>query len=563
MKNTLPLLLLCFFSFTAYTQSARSLNTFGKITFAEKPFTLTGTFKGYNPKADSFKYCNVVYNHLYKSDQQTHTGEIDKNGKFSITFPLNRPQEIMFEFDEQLTVIYAIPGSSLDITLDLPAFKKLNKLDYAEELKLKEPMEFSGQYAQLNKECLLFSPIHNTILHYKEHYPLIDSLDQMAYKKYRMGIMQKLLDSLAAFNIRHNTSSEFRQLQTQHIRYNTAEDLLRYRWMHNMNRKGKVYVALTPGYMSFLDEMPLNNEEAVISQSYSSFLNEYINTFNTIGTVTLEMGPFVQYLKSIGQQFTPQDEDILKNVATGAGDLETRVKRYNVLVNQYQSQVSDFFAVQRFRHLVDTLITSAPAGIGKDIMLSGILSNHLDDNRIPFTPEELNTMTRQVTNPNLRAQIVKENERLTNVLAGNMPSNSHIRSSLQVSEDKFFEELMKPYKGKVVYIDFWAPWCGPCMSEMPSSKQLAQEVKDKNIVFLYIGVSCSKESWQKTIKDKAMEGEHYFANDNEGKLLSNKFRIAGIPHYVLIDKEGKVRDDDAPRPSDKARMLRKFNELLK
>ncbi len=107
---------------------------------------------------------------------------------------------------------------------------------------------------------------------------------------------------------------------------------------------------------------------------------------------------------------------------------------------------------------------------------------------------------------------------------------------------------MDPYKGKVVYIDFWAPWCGPCMGEMPYSKELQKELAGKDVVFLYIGLSCSKQSWQYTIKEMGIEGEHYFANENDGKLLSQKFNISGIPRYVLVGKDGKVADDEALRP---------------
>src|SRR5690349_8278231 len=106
MKITFLILLGSLFTLFTIAQPQRSLNALSKVSFAEKTVTLTGTFKGYDPAVDSFKYCSVIYNHLYKHDQQTHTGEIDKTGKFAITFPLNRPQEIMFEFGDELIVIY-------------------------------------------------------------------------------------------------------------------------------------------------------------------------------------------------------------------------------------------------------------------------------------------------------------------------------------------------------------------------------------------------------------------------------------------------------------------------
>jgi thiol-disulfide isomerase/thioredoxin len=135
--------------------------------------------------------------------------------------------------------------------------------------------------------------------------------------------------------------------------------------------------------------------------------------------------------------------------------------------------------------------------------------------------------------------------------------------SAQSSGDKFFDNLVKPYKGKIVYIDFWAPWCGPCMGEMPHSQKLQEELAGKDVVFLFIGMGCTKQSWEGTIREKKMGGQHYFAADNEANLLATKFNISTIPRYLLVDQNGKVIDNDADRPSQKSKLVKKINGLLK
>lgn len=547
-----------------FSQPRKSLNAFSKVSLAEKPFTLTGTFTGYNPAADSFQFCKVIYNHLYKDDQQNHVGEIDKNGKFSITFPLNRPQEIMFEFGEELTFFYAVPGSALDIRLDLAGFKTREKLDYVEQLKLREPMSFTGQYAQLNKENNAFRPTLFTILNYKEHYVMIDSLDQVAYKKYRLDVMDQMLQALAGFNNSNNTSTEFRQVMTQYIRYYAADDLLRYRWMHGMVKTKRPAVQLTPEYLDFLDNMPVNNDEAVITETYSNFLREYLNAYKTqmlAGRITPNMGKFVAYLKQEGKAVTAEEEKLLTMPPLDRSPEQKQLA--DSFMKKNIADLNDYANVLRFNKVLDSLVFLVPEGIGRDLIYARLIEDRLSRSRIPFETSEMNKASAKINNTHLQAQITRDNERLRNVLAGKMSNATHVRSALQVSSDKFFDELMKPYKGKVVYIDFWAPWCGPCMSEMPNSKELKKELAGKEVVFLYIGLSCTKQSWENTIKDKGIEGEHYFANDNDGKLLSDKFNISGIPHYVLVDKNGKVADDRALRPGDRSRLLKKINSLLK
>lgn len=564
MKNVILQLLAMAAPLFLFAQPQKSLNAFGKVSLAEKPFTLTGTFVGYNPAVDSFQLCKVIYNHVFKDDQQTHVGEVDKNGNFTITFPLNRPQEIMFEFGEELIVFYAVPGSTLDIQLDLAGFRALEQLEYVEQLKQREPMSFTGQYAQLNKENNAFRPIMFKLLNYKDHYVMIDSLDQMAYKKYRLGVMEQMLNALASFNNNNNTSTEFRQLMTQYIRYYAAEDLLRYRWMHGIVKTRRPPAQLTPEYLNFLDNMPINNDEAIITESYSGFLRECLNFYkaeNFNSPVFPDMKKFSAWLKQEGKALPHEEENLLTMLPADRNPEQTQLA--DSLMKKYRVDLNDYVGTVRFDNIMDSLVFLIPQGIGRNLIYARLIEDRLSRSRIPFETYEMNKASAKINNTHLQDQITRDNERLRNVLTGKMNDATHVRTALQVSSDKFFDELMKPYKGKVVYIDFWAPWCGPCMSEMPNSKELKKELAGKEVVFLYIGLSCTKQSWENTIKDKGIEGEHYFANDKDGKLLSEKFNISGIPHYVLVDKTGKVVDDRAMRPGDKSKLVRKINGLLK
>ncbi len=115
----------------------------------------------------------------------------------------------------------------------------------------------------------------------------------------------------------------------------------------------------------------------------------------------------------------------------------------------------------------------------------------------------------------------------------------------------FFTTILKKFEGKVVYIDFWADWCSPCRAEFEPAAKLKQDYAGKDIVFLYFGISCKKNLWEEMIKEKQLEGYHYWLNKDQGKVLSRKFDITGIPNFVLVDKTGIVlivmRQDRAVR----------------
>lgn len=107
------------------------------------------------------------------------------------------------------------------------------------------------------------------------------------------------------------------------------------------------------------------------------------------------------------------------------------------------------------------------------------------------------------------------------------------------------------FKGKVVYIDIWATWCGPCKAQIPALKKLEEEYHDKDLVFIGISVDADKDhqKWTDFVKKEELKGIQLFASDKEKKEMMDFYQIKGIPRFLLIAKDGKVISADAPRPS--------------
>lgn len=102
-------------------------------------------------------------------------------------------------------------------------------------------------------------------------------------------------------------------------------------------------------------------------------------------------------------------------------------------------------------------------------------------------------------------------------------------------------------KGKVVYIDVWATWCGPCIKEFPYAKQLQDEFNNnKKVAFLYVSVDREVDKWQKYLSQNQLKGFHINSSDGN---FSQRYRIAGIPRYIIVDQMGKIVKMKAPRPS--------------
>lgn len=118
---------------------------------------------------------------------------------------------------------------------------------------------------------------------------------------------------------------------------------------------------------------------------------------------------------------------------------------------------------------------------------------------------------------------------------------------------------LEDLRGKYVYIDVWATWCGPCRAEIPHLKKVEEKYHDKKITFVSISVDVAKdhEKWQKFVTNKELGGVQLFADKDWNSEFIKAFGINSIPRFLLIDPTGKIVNADAPRPSSE-----ELHELL-
>lgn len=121
-----------------------------------------------------------------------------------------------------------------------------------------------------------------------------------------------------------------------------------------------------------------------------------------------------------------------------------------------------------------------------------------------------------------------------------------------------FAGIFKKYSGKIIYIDFWASWCAPCRTEMPNAARLKEKLKTEEIVFIYFGYNDKEKAWQKAREQLNIKGEHYLLNDQLIKEANALFGINGIPHYAIVDREGKILYKRTERPGEVYELLMKL-----
>lgn len=110
------------------------------------------------------------------------------------------------------------------------------------------------------------------------------------------------------------------------------------------------------------------------------------------------------------------------------------------------------------------------------------------------------------------------------------------------------EVALEDFKGKYVYIDCWATWCGPCKRELPYLGKLEEKYKDRNIVFVSISSDKDIAAWKKMVKNDKLGGVQL--NINGDYSFHKAMKINTIPRFLLINPEGNFVSDNAIRPSN-------------
>jgi thiol-disulfide isomerase/thioredoxin len=109
---------------------------------------------------------------------------------------------------------------------------------------------------------------------------------------------------------------------------------------------------------------------------------------------------------------------------------------------------------------------------------------------------------------------------------------------------------LSDYKGKVVYLDFWATWCRACVEEIPHSKKLQEAFKDNpNIVFINISFDEDVDKWKKKVKSKKMSGIQLISPEGSQSKVMKDYQILYLPTFLLIDKNGLFVNKRAKSPS--------------
>ena len=115
-----------------------------------------------------------------------------------------------------------------------------------------------------------------------------------------------------------------------------------------------------------------------------------------------------------------------------------------------------------------------------------------------------------------------------------------------------FQDILIENKGKVIYIDYWASWCAPCIEAMPYAEALRNEYANENIIFVYLSSDNDQSAWKKAAERYGLSNleNSYLSLNHKNSDWVQSLKIQTIPRYLIIDTNGKLVESDAPGPKD-------------
>ncbi len=522
-----------------------------------------GYINGYHPKMDA---TGMVYvNNIVTHNQDSYLITIDPEGTFEIEFPMIYPQEVFVRMLDMNESVFLEPGKSTFHYINLLEYHSRNS-DAGQNDKQTWKMLYMGDCARINTDLQMMG--HINYFNYREVQKKILDMSIEEYKAHCLNIMEKEQADLEKFASNHAVSKKAIQVMQFKIPYNCYRNILSYKFTmssayrkkHNIPREQReIPLEIEqpgPGFYDFIDPSELNNPLSLIAGSiYGNLINRirfadcvrpgpnyfYVSIMNAIQEKEIEISEQQRTLLNRLINCTTNDciKDIIRN---DTASLHSFFREHPDLVDSVRrNDYKDFQRVNWNKYF------GLAEGFATDIFDAQYMCNMMKGRNQPLSGEDKEELRNQVSNEFMVSYLMQYSQNLEDEIARKMEENKNktgyvVNETPDTEGDKLFDAIMQKYKGKLVFVDFWATWCSPCRSGIERMKPLKEELKDRDIAFVYITNPTSpSDTWNMMVPD--IKGEHYRVAQDEWNHFASKFNISGIPHYLLVDRDGTVVKD--------------------
>jgi thiol-disulfide isomerase/thioredoxin len=505
---------------------------------------VTGTINGKIENYDGvFKSGKLSYFDAISRTVQNEIFEIDSTGSFKVPFNLTHPiyNTPVLDLQGHYFSLFLEPGKDLKISITD------NKINFIGESGLSNIQlnliedSINMQFKEEIKRCDF---LHTTNIGYKD------------YLKEQIDLSNKILNFIKEFEKTHNLNKEVLNAVNKEVYYSPAKSWINFRYDYTNGPPKERDTLFTNFYEDLFKAYPINDRNALVSREYI----DYISNIKDVLSEQESYDSLYNYIKR-SNSFSPEDLVLIKRAYNGDKSVFTSEEFKQFYNDANRKKMAELGNRYRVKKLLLTC-KDLPKGIGRDLVISqGICSYYFAKYYIHPTEDDWNSIKKLIDSKFILEYLLD----LDNKIKVDLPadqSQQTVPETVKKLAANLNNEIIGKYKGKVIYIDFWATWCGPCRQEIPYSKVLIEQLKNKDVIFLSLCCKSNEQDWKNTIAHEKIPGEHYFVKDVDYDLLSTIYGVKGFPTYILINKTGEIINYNAPRPSSNMIIINEIQNLL-
>ncbi|MBQ8046337.1 MAG: redoxin domain-containing protein [Prevotella sp.] len=242
---------------------------------------------------------------------------------------------------------------------------------------------------------------------------------------------------------------------------------------------------------------------------------------------------------------------------------EQRINALDLTQPDHQGYVDEI----AIRHILEYAHERGYPQVLCDAVVAQMLYDWLDHERLPLPKTLQRVLDTQMVNTTFKQKVLDAH---SHYLALSKASfNEDVLKDNKVVEGltdgkQILDRLVEPYRGRLVYIDFWGTWCGPCKANMRHMPEVHEALAGRDIVYLYLADNSPEDSWRNAIKEYGLDDAntvHYNLPIEQNEAVKQYVGLFQFPTYKLVNRRGELLPDDMPTPREIDRLKQKIEEI--
>ena len=499
---------------------------------------------------------NAAYQSIFTDENKNFYTKMDSLGRFTLRMPVENAQMLYCDWDRTTLMFLVEPGETYFLMKDFATNKTL----------------VMGRNARLQNELLA-----HKVSHRSGNYQEVRRMGGiMKYMAHCDSLMNDALAKLDTECTKYPTlSARYEKQKRQEIIADAGCSLMQARFSVKGFRLPEEYVDFVAANCWNKLEEPYT----ALGNDYTTFFRDYCDHKNGCLPDDEFVYGMLKAEKDGKIKLDDADKALIKEYSAAVGDFVRRVNGAPDSLRQQMAyefnnsdvvkqtdrliqreSIKDLFFISSSGLYEKLLATADSLGLSRtqrDIFLSTTLYRDIDNNRKPLQPLALEFIDENIRLEAAR-QVVREYNDKYEAINNQTLSTDNLKPADDVRElsegAQILGKILEPYKGKIVLLDIWGTWCGPCKAALSRSQEEYERLKDYPMVYLYLANQSPEESWKNVIKEYNVTGDnvvHYNLPDAQQQAVENYLNVNSYPTYRLFNQQGRLLDVNAdPRELD-------------